>query len=310
MQHIRKAIIPAAGFGTRLLPATKSQPKEMLPVGRKPCVQHIVEELVSEGVEQILFVTGQGKTAIENHFDRVPELERQLLQSGRFELLREVEFKSPVRFFYTRQGAPNGLGDAVLHGKEFAGDAPHLVALGDSIIAGSVVPGLVRRMCAAFFETGADAVLAVQLVEPSEVHRYGIVAPAGGVLTEIPFTVSHVVEKPSPANAPSRFAIAGRYVFSPRIFDALERTVPQRGGEVQLTDAIQILINQGAKVVAVPLEGDEVRYDIGNFADYFKTFIRFAAEDPEYGPQVREEMARILGGRGPRAGHSQGGEAL
>ena len=130
MRTIRKAIIPVAGLGTRLLPATKSQPKEMLPVGRKPCVQHIVEELVREGVEQILFVTGQGKAAIENHFDRMPELERQLTQSGRIDLLREIELRPQVRFFFTRQGAPNGLGDAVLHGKEFAADGPHLVALG------------------------------------------------------------------------------------------------------------------------------------------------------------------------------------
>ena len=292
---IRKAIIPAAGLGTRLLPATKSQPKEMLPVGRKPCIQHIVEELVRDGVEQVLFITGSGKEAIENHFDRNQEMETQLLRSGRTDLLEQIQFRGSVRFYFTRQGAPNGLGDAVLHGKEFASDGPHIVALGDSIIAGSVVPGLMRRMIEAYYQEKADAVLAVQLVEPEDVQRYGVVAPKDGVLRAIPFAVSQVVEKPTPENAPSRFAIAGRYIFSPRIFDALERTVPRLGGEVQLTDAIQILIHQGAHVVAVPLEGDEVRYDIGNYADYFKTFLKFAADDPEYGAQVRREMARILG---------------
>lgn len=294
MFTLRKAIIPVAGLGTRLLPATKSQPKEMLPIGRKPCVQYIVEELIQVGIEQILFVTGQGKNAIENHFDRNQELISQLMKNGRFELANEIDWQASARLYYTRQGSPNGLGDAVRCGKEFVGDEPVVVALGDSVISGTLAPGLMKRMADVFNQQGADAVVAVRLVEPNQVHRYGIVVPAQEFLKEFPFTISRLVEKPSEGEAPSRFAIAGRYVLSSKIFDALDRTVPQKGGEVQLTDAMQILIHQGAKVVAVPLQGDETRFDIGNFADYYRAFLRFAADDPEYGPHVRVEMGRIL----------------
>ncbi len=294
MSRVRKAIIPVAGLGTRLLPATKSQPKEMLPVGRKPCVQYVVEELLVEGVEQVLFVTGPGKAAIENHFDRNKDVMELLVNSGRLDLAKEFDLQESARFYYTRQSSPSGLGDAVRYGKEFVGDDLCLVALGDSIISGTLVPGVIQRMINAFQDHGADAVVAVRLVEPSQVHRYGIVAPQDEVLTEIPFTVSRLIEKPSERDAPSRFAIAGRYLFNKKIFDAIERTVPHKGGEVQLTDAIQIMIHQGAKVLAVPLQGDEIRHDIGNFADYFKAFLRFAADDQEYGGQVRREMSTIL----------------
>ena len=294
MPKVQKAIIPAAGLGTRLLPATKSQPKEMLPVGRKPCVQHIVEELLQEGINQVLFVTGQGKSAIENHFDRNLELESYLSRTGREDLLSELALGAPARFFFTRQSVPRGLGDAVLHGKEFAGDGPFVVALGDSIIAGTHTPGLLKRMATALVEMNADAVVAVQLVEPDQVRKYGIVAPEGDLLRDIPFRIADLIEKPSAAEAPSRFAIAGRYIFNGKIFDALERTVPQKGGEVQLTDAMRILIRQGGTVVAVPLEGDEVRYDIGNFLDYYKALLNFLIEDEEYGPDVRVEMRRLL----------------
>lgn len=292
--QVRKAVIPVAGYGTRLLPATKSQPKEMLPVGRKPCVQYIVEELIQNGADRLLFVTGQDKTAIEDHFDRNPLLEAHLARSGRDELLREVNLRSPARFHYTRQSAPVGLGDAVLQAEDFVGDDPFFVALGDSIISGSHTPGLLDRMMQVYKERKPDAVVAVRLVEPDQVHRYGIVVPEGGILREVPFEVAELIEKPEPSEAPSRFAIAGRYLFSPAIFDALHRTVPEKGGEVQLTDAMRILVRQGGRILAVPLEGDETRYDIGNFGDYFRAFLRFAARDPQFGQQVRQEMMRVL----------------
>jgi len=218
---IEIAVVPVAGLGTRLLPATKSQPKEMLPVGRKPVVQYVVEELTRVGTKQVLFVTGPGKASIENHFDLNAELIQTLRESGKEELLAELAFeRSAVQYFYTRQRQLLGLGHAVLCAKSFVGRRPFIVALGDSIIGMHAESDVVRRMVRCFLERDAVAVIAFEEVPRHEVSHYGVAAPLspGDI-----FELADVIEKPSPEEAPSNLAIAARYVLSPAVFDALER---------------------------------------------------------------------------------------
>jgi UTP--glucose-1-phosphate uridylyltransferase len=286
------AVVPVAGLGTRLLPATKSQPKEMLPVGRKPVVQYVVEELTRVGTKQLLFVTGPGKASIENHFDLNAELIQMLRETGKEELLAELAFeRSAAQFFYTRQRQMLGLGHAVLCAKSFVGRRPFIVALGDSIIGMHAESDVVRRMVRCFLERDAVAVIAFEEVPRQEVVHYGVASPLtqGDV-----FQVGDVVEKPSPEEAPSNLAIAARYVLSPAVFDALERTAPSRSGEIQLTDAIRTLIRQGGRVYGVRLTADEPRYDIGNFDAYFRAFVEFALADPRHGPDLRRHLEGLL----------------
>ena len=290
---IVKVVVPVAGMGTRLLPATKSQPKEMLPVGRRPVVQYVVEELQAAGLRQILFVTGRKKTAIEDHFDPDPELVRTLSSGGGYELLSELEYtETQARFFYTRQSVPRGLGDAVDHAREFAGDEHFAVALGDSIITSRDGTSLLRDMMAEHLANGAACTLAVEEVDPADVYRYGIVRPSSGAAGEGSFGVDDLVEKPRVGSAPSNLAIAARYIFSPVIFEAISRTAPDRNGELQLTDAIRLLLQLGQRVQAVRLRPSERRYDIGNFESYFKAFIDFALTDEKYGYMVRQYVKR------------------
>ena len=290
---IQSAVIPVAGLGTRLLPATKSQPKEMLPVARKPIVQYVVEELVSNGIQQLLFVTGRSKASIENHFDHDPEMVRALTETNRTDLLKDVDFEAlKANFFYTRQRLQKGLGDAVLCAENFAGEEPFVVALGDSIIGLNAVSSTVSRMMEVFDSRRASCVIAVEEVPPDETRHYGIVQPAdgaGGV-----FRIANLVEKPAPEDAPSNLAIAGRYVFSPVIFDMIRRVKPDARGEIQLTDAIQFLCDEGRRVVAVKLAPEEKRYDIGNFPSYFESFVEFALADPAYGADFRRALERLL----------------
>ena len=291
--RIVKVVVPVAGMGTRLLPATKSQPKEMLPVGRRPVVQYVVEELEAAGLRQILFVTGSKKTAIEDHFDPDPELVRQLSSGGGYDLLEELQYtETDVRFFYTRQSVPRGLADAVGHGKEFVGNDHFVVALGDSIIKNRDGSSFLRAMMEAHLESGVACTMAVEEVNPDEVHRYGIIEPQEGASKEEVIPVKHVVEKPQPDVAPSNLAIAARYIFSPAIFEAIERTAPDRRGELQLTDSIKLLLQLGYEVQAIPLRSGERRYDIGNFESYFKAFIDFAISDEKYGYLVRQYLKR------------------
>jgi UTP--glucose-1-phosphate uridylyltransferase len=290
---IKSAVVPVAGLGTRLLPATKSQPKEMLPVARKPIVQYVAEELVANGVEQILFVTGRNKSSIENHFDYDPELFQNLSRTNKRELLEEVDFQAlHTKFFYTRQAMQRGLGDAMLCGENFAGEEPFVVALGDSIIGLNAQSKAVSRMGELFESRHASCVLAVEEVPLTQVGQYGIVQPAEG--DGDVFRVANLVEKPKPEKAPSSLAIAGRYVFSPLIFDMLHRVEPDKRGEVQLTDAIQLLCEEGRRVFALKLQPNERRYDIGNFPSYFETFVEFALADPDYGADFREALKRML----------------
>ncbi len=289
---IRNAVVPVAGLGTRLLPATKSQPKEMLPVAKKPVVQYVVEELARAGVQQLLFVTGRGKTSIENHFDRDQALMEHLRQTNKSDLIAELDFeKSGLRFWYTRQSVQRGLGDAVLHGEAFAGQDPFLVALGDSIIGIHGNAAVCDRMAAAYEECGAAAVVAVEEAPLEHVSLYGIVKPEGDGDV---FPIGALVEKPRPEEAPSRLAIAGRYIFTPVIFDMIRRVAPDERGEVQLTDAIRMICESGRRVVGVKLRPSEKRYDVGSIPSYFETFIDFALADPEHGVRVRNYLTKLL----------------
>ena len=286
-------VVPVAGMGTRLLPATKSQPKEMLPVGRRPVVQYVVDELEAAGLRQILFVTGRKKTAIEDHFDPDPDLVRSLSGGGGYALLDELKYlETGTRYFYTRQSEPLGLADAVYHAREFVGDEHFVVALGDSIIKGRDGSSFLRAMIATHLRTGAACTVAVEEVDPEDVHRYGIVRPAADPGEAPDFEVADLVEKPRPESAPSNLAIAARYIFSPDLFEAIRRTAPDRSGVLQLTDSIRLLRQLGHTVYAVRLRDGERRYDIGNFESYFKAFIDFAIADEKYGYLVRQYLKR------------------
>lgn len=291
---VRKAIIPVAGLGTRMLPVTKSQPKEMLPVGRKPAVQYIVEELERSGVGQILLVTGRKKTSIEDHFDQDPELRRYLTESGGGDLAEAMQYAdSGTTFFYTRQSTPRGNGDAVRLGREFVGSEPFFVAFGDTIIAGPPQQRLLARMISALDSTGAIAILAVEEVAPEDAYKYGVVQPKQGLGDQ--FEIVDLVEKPPAGSAPSNLAIAARYLFKPDVFKAIDATLPGKGGEVWLADSIRVLLKQGATVCCVRLGPGERRYDIGNFETYYKAFVDFALADERYGYLLRQHLQKRLG---------------
>ena len=294
------AVVPVAGQGTRLLPSTKSQPKEMLPVGRKPVVQYVVEELANSGIQRLMFITGPGKASIENHFDTNWELITFLRETGREELLEELAFeRQTLEYFYTRQRRQLGLGHAVLCARPLVGDQPFVVALGDSIIGVNAQSDIVARMVERFESEGADVVVAFEEVAREEVVRYGIARPVSdgeaGEVGEV-FDLADVVEKPSVEEAPSRLAVAARYVLAPRIFDALATTEPGQGGEIQLTDAIRSVLADGGRGIGIRLQPDERRFDIGNFGSYFRAFTEFALADPRYGDGLRDELRRLLDG--------------
>jgi UTP--glucose-1-phosphate uridylyltransferase len=243
--QITDAVVPVAGLGTRMRALTEGMPKEMLPLAGRPVIEHVVGELAAAGVRRILLVTARGKQAIEDHFDGNAELEA-----------------AGVRIFYTRQPAPRGLGDAILHAEGFAGERPFVVALGDAIVTGSVVP----RLVAAVAGSTAACAIAVEEVAEEDVSRYGIVAPDDGAPSGEAFAVADLIEKPPAHEAPSRLAIAGRYVLDPRIFAAVRGTPPGADGEVHLTDAIRRLLVEGQRVVAV--RARERRFDVGTPEGY------------------------------------------
>jgi UTP--glucose-1-phosphate uridylyltransferase len=287
---ITKAIIPAAGLGTRLLPATKSQPKEMLPVGRKPILQFVVEELLAADINQLLVITGRRKRTIEDHFDSDPQLTSALRHAGNDERLAELmNIEGKSRIYYTRQSSPKGLGHAVSLGANFVANDHFVVALGDSLIAGDEPAFSIRAMINAHKNLNAAATIAVENVPPEETTHYGIVDIKDAIPSPgNPAEMTGVVEKPQPNAAPSSLAIAARYIFGPQIFEALGRTLPDMHGEIQLTDAIQILIHMGYPVYAWLLPDSYQRYDIGNFESYFRAFIDFALDDKRYGYIVRK----------------------
>ena len=290
---VTTAVVPVAGLGTRLLPATKSQPKEMLPVGGKPVVQHVVEELADAGIERVVFVTGRGKGSIQDHFDHDPVLMRTLALRADDELIGRLGFeRMGVTFAYTRQPVPRGLGDAVLCAEGFTGDGPFAVALGDAIIGTRTRNGIVKRLGEALEAHGAVCAIAVREVPREHTGRYGIVALEGdGEVAR----VTGIVEKPDPATAASTWAVAARYVMTPAIFDALRATEAGARREVELTDAIARLVAGGARVVALRL-GDLVRHDVGTHESYARAFLAFALSDPQHGPALRAHARDLLDG--------------
>ncbi len=286
---ILKAVIPAAGLGTRLYPATKSQPKEMLPLGAKPTIQYVAEELVAAGLPNILVVTGRQKRAIEDHFDPADGLPPGDGSQRGDELLRDPA----VRFFYVRQSTPRGLGDAVAHAEQFVGHDPFVVALGDCVILEPIRAGLLGRMMRFHESHAAAATIAVQRVTPEDTTRYGIVAPAASREQDA-LRLEGIVEKPGPEHAPSDLAVCARYVFSPDIFSHLRATAPGHGGEIQLTDAIRSLISAGLPVLAVPLQSGEERLDVGNQQSYARAFLRVALADAQLGEPLRRYLRGLL----------------
>ena len=282
LKSIRKAIIPAAGLGTRFLPATKAQPKEMLPVVDKPAIQYIIEEAIQSGIRDILVITGRNKRAIEDHFDRNIELEMTLKAQGKYDLLGLVEEISDVTIHYVRQKEAKGLGHAVLCAKNFVGNEPFAVMLGDDIIDASV-PCLKQMMDV--YEDYPGTVLGVQEVPLGKVSSYGVVKPI--IVKDRLWRAVDLIEKPSVEEAPSQLAVLGRYIIEPEIFDILEQTEPGRGGEIQLTDALRVLASQ-QDVYAYNFEGR--RYDVGDKQGYLEATVEFALKRPE----LREEFLRYL----------------
>jgi UTP--glucose-1-phosphate uridylyltransferase len=284
---IRKAVIPAAGMGTRFLPAVKAIPKELLPIVDKPTIQYIVEEAVDSGIEQVILITARGKRAIEDHFETSFELEEILKGQKKEDLLRLVqEVSSMVRMTAIRQKEPKGLGHAVLCAREAVGDEPFAVMLGDDIVDST--PPCLAPMVEVFRQT-SGGVIALQRVPETTTHLYGIIG--GEKVGERTYRITSLVEKPTPEQAPSSLAVIGRYVLPPEIFPFLEHTLPGRGGEIQLTDALQTLAN------SMPLYGYEFtgdRYDAGDKVGYLEANIAFALKRPQMVERLRAFMEKII----------------
>jgi len=292
------AVIPVAGLGTRLLPATKSQPKEMLPVGRRPVVQYVVEELANSGIKRMLFITGYGKSSIEDFFDINHQLINHLRSTGKEEQLAELSFeRNEVEYAYTRQREQLGLGHAVLISEPFVGRQPFVVALGDSIIGMNAQSRIVERMIEEYETRQADVIVAFEeLGDPREVVHYGIARPRGPIVGDV-FELQGLIEKPAVDEAPSNLAVAARYVFSPAIYDELRQTGRGKGGEIQLTDAMQRVLQRGGKGIGIRLPKNEPRFDIGNFESYFQAFVDFALADPQYGEGLQAYLRKRLSGQ-------------
>jgi len=283
MNKIKKAIIPAAGFGTRFLPATKAQPKEMLPIVDKPTIQYVVEEAVDAGIKDILIIIGRNKNSIENHFDRSPELEAHLAAQGKTKLLEQVKSISEMaNIQYIRQKEPRGLGDAIRSASAFIGNEPVLVLLGDDIIKANI--SVSEQIINVYNKTGST-IVAVQEVEKEKISSYGIIQRED-TDDDDTFLVKDLVEKPVPGEAPSNLAIVGRYILTPKIFEILETVKPGKDGEIQLTDALKELLFY-EKIYAYKFHGK--RYDIGDKLEYIKTVIEFALETP-----LSEDLSKYI----------------
>ena len=285
---IRKAIIPAAGLGTRFLPATKAQPKEMLPIVDKPTLQYIIEECVASGIEEILIITGRNKKSIEDHFDRSVELEMELEKSGKEEMLKMVrEISDMVNIHFIRQKEPRGLGHAILCAKTFVGNEPFAVLLGDDVVYNDNKPCLKQLIDC--YEEYKTSVLGVQTVEPQDVNKYGIV---GGLhIEDRVYKVKNLIEKPSVEEAPSNVAILGRYIITPKIFEILENTKPGKGNEIQLTDALLELIKHEA-MYAYDFEGR--RYDVGDKLGFLQATVEYALRKKELRDGFIEYLQTII----------------
>jgi UTP--glucose-1-phosphate uridylyltransferase len=287
MKKIRKAIIPAAGLGTRFLPATKAQPKEMLPIVDKPAIQYIVEEAIESGIEDIIIVTGRNKRAIEDHFDKSVELEMMLEEKGSTQLLEIVQSVSNLAdVHYIRQKQPLGLGHAILCARKFIGDEPFAVLLGDDILQSSP-PGLKQMMD--IYEQSETSVIAVQEVPWEDVSKYGIVSPSSSL--DKYQLIEDLVEKPDRDQAPSNLAVIGRYIIMPEIFGILERQEPGRGGEIQLTDALRVL-NRQRQMAAYLMQAK--RYDVGDKMGYIEATIELALQRPDLQDQVKAYLLSLI----------------
>ncbi|WP_302053273.1 UTP--glucose-1-phosphate uridylyltransferase GalU [Bacillus sp. FJAT-29790] len=285
---IRKAIIPAAGLGTRFLPATKAQPKEMLPIVDKPTIQYIVEEAVKSGIDDIIIISGRGKRAIEDHFDKSYELEETLAKKGEWERLEEIQsIANLANIHYIRQKEPKGLGDAIYCARSFIGNEPFAVMLGDDIVQAEV-PCL--KQLKNVYEQHQCSVIGVQQVPMEDVSKYGIIDPEKLIADNV-FQLNSLVEKPSQQDAPSSYAIMGRYILEPEIFDILETLPPGAGGEIQLTDAIRKLTNT-KQVLAYYFEGD--RYDVGDKLGFIKATIELGLKRPDLRGDLLQYIHKLL----------------
>ncbi|PQD95591.1 UTP--glucose-1-phosphate uridylyltransferase [Pradoshia eiseniae] len=282
---IKKAIIPAAGLGTRLLPATKALPKEMLPIIDKPMIQYIVEEAIESGIEDILIVTGKGKRAIEDHFDHSHELEQRLFQTEKYELLKKVQHSSKVDIHYIRQKEPKGLGHAIWCARKFIGSEPFAVLLGDDIVQAEIP--CMKQLIDKFEETGS-AVIGIKEVPREQTHLYGIID--GPLLDNGLVHIQRMVEKPM-LNPPSNYAIMGRYILTPEIFSYLETQEAGAGGEIQLTDAME---KMAANQLVYGYEFSGNRYDVGEKLGYILTTIKLAMQDKELREKVIEEIELFM----------------
>jgi UTP--glucose-1-phosphate uridylyltransferase len=285
--RITKAVIPAAGFGTRFLPATKASPKEMLPLVDKPIIQYVVEEAVAAGITEIIIVTGRGKRAIEDHFDAATELEQSLKANNKLELLRELERLTRLaNICYVRQPHPRGLGDAIRCAEPFLSNEPFAVLLGDDVITGKT-PAIAQLM--AVYQKYATPVVAVEAVPTTEIHRYGVIkgSPAGRNL----FKVSGLVEKPPAHRAPSRFGVVGRYILTPKIFTWLKKLKPGRGGEIQLTDALSRCAGTEG-LYGWKLTG--TRYDAGDKLGFLKATVELGLAHAELGRPFRAYLRHLM----------------
>ncbi|QCJ42442.1 UTP--glucose-1-phosphate uridylyltransferase GalU [Bacillus sp. S3] len=286
---IRKAIIPAAGLGTRFLPATKAVPKEMIPIVDKPTIQYIVEEAVASGIEEIIIITGRGKRSIEDHFDKSYELEDTLFKKNKIVDLEKIQqISSLAKVYYVRQKEPNGLGDAILCAKNIVGNEPFAVMLGDDMVI-SDVPCLKQLMNV--FEYYNNSIVAIQNVPKLDVNKYGIIKPKGVMREPNIYSIESLIEKPKPEEAPSTLAVMGRYILNPEIFTILERLPFGQGNELQLTDAINEL-NKMQAVLACTFNG--TRYDIGDKIGYIKATLDLALSRPDTQKEILTYMEKIV----------------
>ncbi len=288
MKKVRKAVIPAAGLGTRFLPITKSTPKEMLPIVDKPTIQYIIEEIVASGIEEILIISGRNKESIINHFDKVPELEALLKAAGKTEALEQVEaITKMAKIFSVRQKEAKGLGHAVLCAKEFVGDEPFAVVLGDDIVYNDETPALKQMI--EVYDTYGASVIGVQQVAPDQVNKYGIVS--GDAVGERVYQVNDLVEKPAIGTAPSTMAILGRYIITPGIFEILEHTGKGSGGEIQLTDGLKALAAR-EKMFAYDFVGK--RYDVGDKLGFLQATVEYGLRDNKLGADFKRYLETLF----------------
>lgn len=287
MQKIRKAIIPAAGFGTRFLPATKAMPKEMLPIVDKPTIQYIAEEILESGIDQILIISGHAKRAIEDHFDSFPELESHLYEHGKMSVLKEIRKISSIKIHYVRQQYMRGLGDAILCAKDFVDGEPFGVILGDDVVYHPEKPAL-KQLMEQYEQTGGT-VIGCQCVAPERVSAYGIIA-GKEINDKGLLKVDDMIEKPSISEAPSRVAALGRYVITPEVFEVLEQTAPGKGGEIQLTDALRVMAHAG-NVYAYCFQGK--RYDTGDKLGFLKATVEYALRRDDLGDDFHTYLKNL-----------------